>query len=199
VTDTRQIVHIEWGASEDWAVWSVGEGRTHAAEIAAKRVRDANALTAATAGIRALDEYATQQPGTWSLGVWLPDTGTGRAAATVLVRTIQPDGPHRMTQDELLAWACMPPRTRGVKVLTVEAAAGEVAAGPVVLQVVETVPRFSRRITAAMNWYILPPGTDEIVLCQFETEQMDLFEAMSQETNTVTDSVVVHLNTPDRA
>ncbi len=189
----RRIAAVGWAATEEWAVWNVGEAANQAEQLAAARVSDPVAARAAAAGIRALDQHALTQAGTWSLGVWLPDPYSGRAAATVLMRAVAPDGPRRLTLDELHEWAGRPPRARGVRITDCAAGTGELAVGPAVLQMVEMVPRFSRRITTQLNWFVLPPGTSDTVLCQFETEHPDLVAALGVESNVVTDNLVITL------
>ena len=174
-------------------MWNAGEGTEHAERIAARRVGEPDVLAPVAAGIRALDRLAQETAGTWSLGVWLPDASTGEAAATLLVQTVAPDGPHRMTPDQLLAWTDRRPRIPGHKVLDVAAEPGEVDAGPVVIQVLTSVPRRSGRITAQVSWFVLPPGTEEMVLCRFDADHPALVDALIPQTAYVADSLVVHL------
>ncbi|MGN8244451.1 hypothetical protein ACTHAM_001354 [Cellulomonas soli] len=191
---TRRIAQVRWGATEDWVIWAAGDGTQNAEALAAPMHEDPGMVHAIAQGIRAMDcEVLTDQPGTLSMGVWLPDPHTRTMAGTVLVRLIEPEPTGRMTQQELLAWAVRPPKMKRTRVLHVEASPGQVAAGPVVLQLLETVTRPSRKVMTRLSWFILPPDTDQTVLCQFDTEHPALVDALGWETNTVTDSVVVHL------
>lgn len=190
---SRPIVNLEWAASEAWLVWDVGGGADLAGSLDARDDIPQELAPAVAAGIGALDDHHLNQPGTWSAGVWLPDRETCEAAATFALRVVDPDGSRRLTQDELIRWADKPARTRGVRVVDCAAEPGDLSAGPAVLQVLETVTRPSRNIMLQMNWFVLPPGTDQIVLCQFDSEHPYLTDALGWESNIITDSLVVRL------
>lgn len=190
----RRISHVKWGAPEDWVVWNAGEGPERANALAATMHDDPHMIHAIAEGIRALDADAPgSHPGTTSMGVWLPESGARDLAATVLVRVLEADSGGRLAQGELLDWAGRPGRVKGVKVLGVDTSPGEVEAGPAVLQVLETASRWSRKINVRMNWFILPPGTEQIVLCQFDTSYPSMVDALGWETNAITDSLSVLL------
>ncbi|MDM8085058.1 hypothetical protein QUV83_09810 [Cellulomonas cellasea] len=190
---SRPIIDLEWGASDTWLVWNIGGGAELAGSLGANSDIPDEFTTAVAAGIGALEGHHANQPGTWSAGVWLPDRQACEVAATLAIRVVDPDRPHRLTQEELIRWAGRPTRTRGVRVMDCAAVPGNLSAGPAVLQILETVTRPSRQVMLQMNWFVLPPGTDQIVLCQFDSEHPYLTDALGWETNVITDSLAVRL------
>ena len=44
-----------------------------------------------------------------------------------------------------------------------------------------------------MSWFVLPPGTEEMVLCRFDADHPALVDALIPQTAYVADSLVVHL------
>ncbi|MGN8244449.1 hypothetical protein ACTHAM_001352 [Cellulomonas soli] len=148
---------------------------------------------AVAAGIRALENRYLDEGGTWSAGIWLPDRQSCEPVSTVAIKVVEPDGPQRMSQADLVRWANKPPRTKGVRYVQVGVSPGNLTAGPAVFQILETVTRPSRRVMLQMNWFVLPPGTEQIVLCQFDSEHPELTDAIGWQTNVVTDTLAVHL------
>lgn len=54
----------------------------------------------------------------------------------------------------------------------------------------------SRQVITHLTWYVLPPGTDQVVACRFETANPYLLEDLGMQTNLITDSLVVDLEAP---
>lgn len=193
------VATVRCAAPPHWSVWAVGDGASFAADLP-----EASAPLAAA--VRAFDDQAASQPGALLAGLWHPDERVAPVASLqVLVTT--PETP-RMTQDELLSMAWEPPE--GVEVLDIGADRTEIPAGPAVVQGVHAVRRpptehgrlrrllgaRSREVVTQLVWYVLPPGTDQVVVCRWETTNPHLLDALGEESNAITDSLVVDLEAP---
>lgn len=160
--------------------------------------------------MRAFDaETTTHHPGTQLAGLWQPDAN--RAPVASLRILLSSSGSPRMTPDELLSFAWDPPRIDGLEVIAIAADPGHLAAGPAVAQIVRGVRRPARasrnplarllggrdrQVLTHITWYVLPPGTDQVVACRFETSDPYLLDELGIQTNAITDSLIVDLGTP---
>ena len=73
------------------------------------------------------------------------------------------------------------------------AALARVAAGEAVLQIVDTAPRFRRRLSREWAWFILPPGTDDTVMLHVESTEVQRFDEIADMTTAMANSVDVTL------
>lgn len=190
-----RIADLDWGASESWVVWRMGEAATRAHELAAARTSDAVVRDALVEAIVGLERTAEQDyPGAVGLGVWLPDPTLPLTEAGLVLSVHDPDPgeSRRMTIEEAEAEAgAPPPRRRGVETLSVEVARGRVAAEEAVVRVVDYAEQATRQITTVLTWFVFPPGTDQTLVLEFITWPASLFDALSDESNVVIDSLVV--------
>jgi hypothetical protein len=190
-----RLEHVEWGVTEDWVSWRDGDGEGAARAFVTERGLDESVAAAVVESAVRLDAVATEEvSGVVGVGVWLPDPSLPLPEATLFVRVFDPEpGSGRMTLDEVEARAARPPRERGVKVLDVGVSRGRVAAGDAVIQVLDLAYRRSRQVSSKLTWFVLPSGTDQMVVVEAETQNQSMFDAMSQECNTITDSLVVRV------
>lgn len=205
---TAAIASVRCAAPEGWVVWPVGDG-TDTADLltASNGTPVAQAMAAA---VRAFDDDTlTGHPGTLLAGLW-QQGDDGSPVASMRILASSPSSPS-MTPDGLLAFAWEPPVVDGLEILDVVADPGNLAAGPAVAQIVRGVRRpartsrnalarllggQARQVVTHITWYVLPPGTDQVVACRFETSNPWLLEELGLQTNAITDSLVVELEHP---
>lgn len=191
------VAAVRCAAPPQWLVWPVGGGASFAADLPAESAPLA-------AAVRAFDdEVAASQSRALLAGLWHPHEHLPPVASVQVLLT-SPDA-SRMTQDELLALAWEPPE--GVEVLDLAADTAEITAGPAVVQVVHAVRRQpseggrlrrlltprSRTVDTQVVWYVQPPGSDQVVICRFETPHPHLLDDLGAQTNALTHSLVVDL------
>ena len=190
----RPISDVTWTPPPQWVGWVPGAAQADAEALAAQVTDDPAVIPGVAAGLRALDTAWSDPAGApVTMGAWLPHPAAGVVGGSLVIRLISPDPDGRLSPEALLALAQDPPRRKGLRVLESSAAPGQLAAGPAVLLVTDLTARFSRRIVREYTWFVLPPGTDETLMCQFETDQAWAFEPLGDQTNLVTDSLVVTL------
>lgn len=203
---TPAVTSVRCRIPPGWVVWAAGDGASTADTlVAANASPTAGALAAA---VRTFDDDTlASHPGTQLAGLWQPDDRAAPVASLRILLTSP--GSARMTRDELLAFAQEPPPD--VETLDVVAEPGNLAAGPAVAQIVRAVHRpptrgarmvsrllgsSGRQVITHVTWFVLPPGTDQVVTCRFETSNPYLLDALGQETNLITDTLVVDLEAP---
>ena len=187
-----------------WVIWSVGDGAAAADRLTSSR--DSPTAAALAAAVLSFDdETASHHDGALLAGLWQPDENAAPVASMRILLTA-PTSP-RMTPEQLLAFAWEPPPGDDVQVLDIAADPGHLAAGPAVAQIVRGVRRpartgnvlarlltgRTRQVVTQVVWYVLPPGTDQVVACRFETSNPYLLEELGVQTNAITDSLVVDL------
>ncbi|WP_203674538.1 hypothetical protein [Cellulomonas phragmiteti] len=70
---------------------------------------------------------------------------------------------------------------------------GSLTAGEAVLQIVDTARRFRRRICREWSWFILPPGTHDLVLVHVESSAVAHFDELADMSTDIANSVTVTL------
>lgn len=63
-------------------------------------------------------------------------------------------------------------------------------------RIVDGAPRFIRRVNREWIWFILPPGTDRTVGCQFESSSVAHFDELADMAIGIANSVEVTLKRP---
>ena len=72
----------------------------------------------------------------------------------------------------------------------------QVAAGDAVLQIVDTAPRFRRRVSREWSWFILPPDTEDLVLVHVESSSIAHFDQLADMSTDIANAVEVTLESP---
>lgn len=190
---TRRIRSLAWEPPVDWLSWSpadLGEARNGASALA-----DGPAVDGLMAAVTEFDRILTRQaPGTAGAALWVPDASNRAPCATAALRVTAPDAERRWGVEELLSFAregvTVP---RGAKVLDVAALPTTTPCGDGVLQIVDTRRRISRRVSREWAWYLLPPGTEETVLLQVESDLVGLFGPVGDLAAEIAHTITVEL------
>lgn len=191
----RLIETLFWGFPEGWVVWAPGEAAEQAEALARTMHEDERVVAGLVAIIRGMDrEVLAEMPGTSQVALWVPDPVRREPVAGAYLRTMAPTPDGRRDLEERLEIARTGVKAaRGTRLLDVAALPSRVVAGEAVLQIIDTSPRFSRRVAREWVWYILPPGTEDTVLCEFRCESVAHFDELADITTDVANSVVVTL------
>lgn len=198
------VASVRCATPPGWVIWPAGDGAAAAARlVSSDDSPTAQALAAAVLSFD--DETLARHDGTQLAGLWQPDENAAPVASLRILLTA-PTSP-RMTPEQLLAFAWEPPPGDGVQLLDIAADPGHLTAGPAVAQIVRGVRRpartgnvlaqllsgRTRQVITQVVWYVLPPGTGQVVTCRFETANPYLLEELGVQTNAITDSLVVDL------
>ncbi|MCC2314208.1 hypothetical protein [Cellulomonas xiejunii] len=189
----RRIHSLTWRPPDDWLSWSldaVVEARTDAATLA-----DGRTLDALMAAVAEFQTIVTQEvPGTAAAALWVPDPQTREPLATAALRVTSPGPEGRWDLEETLDFARSTVRVpTGVKLLDVAALPTTTPAGDAVIQIVDSRPRFGRRVNREWVWFILPPSTQETLLLQVQCDLVRFFDEVSDLTAEIADTVAVEL------
>jgi len=190
-----RISTLTWGFPEGWIVWSPGEAAECAEELARALTADRATVAGLAAVIRGMDrEVREEMPGTSQVALWAPDPVRREPVAGAYLRTMAPTPDGRRSLEERLGLARTAVKVpRSMRLLDVAALPSRVVAGEAVLQIIDTSPRFSRRVTRDWIWHILPEGTADTVRCEFRCESVAHFDELADITTDVANSVVVTL------
>lgn len=194
---TSLISTVSWGMPADWVDWPRG-GVTHAAAKVSALDDDPTTTAAVMASVRAFESIIEREVlGTACAALWVPVSGVRKPLATAVLRTAAPPPTGRMDVEALSAFVregfSLP---RGHRLLDVAVAPGRLSAGEAVLRIVDRAPRFTRRVTREWTWFILPPGTDRTVGCQFESSSVAHFDELAEIATDIANSVEVALEGP---
>lgn len=190
----RAVESVVWGLPPEWVSWPHGHPEAATSEVRALGDDDATvaAVTAAVAKFEAIARV--EIPGTVAAALWVPGQARREPLATAALRLAAPMPEGRWEVDRLLDVArTRVDLSRGTRLLDVAAVPSRVVAGEAVLQIVDTSPRFRRRVSREWAWYILPPGTDTTVLCHVESSAVQHFDEIAEMTTAIANSVVVTL------
>lgn len=188
-----RIRSLTWKPPDGWLSWSPDDlqgARSDAAALA-----EGHALDALIAAVIEFQTVLTQQaPGTAGAALWVPDPATREPWATAALRLTSPEPGGRRSVDEMLHFALTGVTVpRGAKVLDIAALPTSTPAGDAVIQIVDTRPRMSRRVTREWAWYIQPPGTDETLLLQAQTDLVGFFDQVADLTADIVHTIAVEL------
>lgn len=194
IDDSLPIIsHIGWDPPGDWLVWDPSAPQSvyeQAPMIAAGLARQA--LVAAIDAFQSL--VHRDLPGTVQAAMWLPDQATCEPVAMASLRLTSPEPTGRWTPHEALAIAgSRPPAPRGHKIVDLAATPVACPAGDAVLRILDTAPRWTRRVTREWTWIILPPGTHEIVLLQIQCTSPAEFDRVLDLGCDIADTIRVEL------
>ena len=193
----RAIASISWGLPANWVGWSHGESAAAAAEIDVLG-EDATTSAAVAAAVEEFEETIAEHfPGTWFAALWVPEARRRQPLATALLRVAAPPPEGRLSVEDVVEAArdtSALPRTH--KMLDIAALPGRVSSGDAVLRVADTAPRFSRRVTREWTWFLLPPGTDRMLLCQVEASSIAHFDVVGGMAHDIADGVEIELGAP---
>ena len=170
-----------------WAPDDIEGTRQRAGEFAADDTRAA--LMAAVATFEKILE--NEVPGTVIAALWIPDL-SGPLLATAAVRILASDGPERWDLETTLEFVRSQASVgRGMKMLDVATTPTRTPLGDAVLQVLDMSRRFRRRVTREWAWFILPPGTSDIVAFQVQSDHLGAFEQLGDIATEVVHSLTV--------
>lgn len=191
--DVHRIHSLTWHPADDWLCWRPDDPR--GARTSAAALADGPRLDALLAAVAEFDAVIAQEvPGTAGAALWVPDPATREPCATAALRLTSPDAVGRWSIDRTLEFARSQVTVpRGSQVLDVVAVPTSTPVGEAVLQIVDSRRRRSRRVTREWAWYILPPGTDETLLLQVQSDLVSLFAQIGDLAAEVADSITVEL------
>lgn len=190
--DDREIGEISWGLPDDWVHWVHGRVDDVAAEIAALGEDTDTAAAVMAAAVAFEAHIASEIAGTSFAAMWVPTPGRREplASGTFRVATALPSG--RMEACDLTQFVSEAARrAKGARVVDLSAAPTRVVAGDAVLRIVDRATRFRRQVTREWSWFILPPGTSETVVCQFESDAAAHFDEIADMTTDIANAVRV--------
>ncbi len=191
----RRIDGAAWGLPPDWVAWRLGMPEEAEAE-ARPLCADERTLAAVMAAVRRFEAIAAEEvPGTVASALWVPETSRRRPMAVAALRVLVPpsQGPRWDLEGTLQYARTSVHVPRGVRLLDVAALPSRVVAGESVLQIVDTAPRFRRRLSREWAWFILPPGTDRTVMVHVESTEVQHFDEIADMTTAIANSVDVTL------
>ena len=193
--ELRRVDEVTWARPPEWVAWR--HGMTADAEVEARQlVSDERAFALIMAAVQQFESIAvTQIGGTVASALWVPEASHREPMAAAALRVFGPPGEgRRWDVDGTLHYARTSPHVpRGVRLLDVAALPSRVAAGEAVLQIVDTAPRFRRRLSREWAWFILPPGTDDTVMLHVESTEVQRFDEIADMTTAMANSVDVTL------
>lgn len=193
--DLRQIVGLTWTVNDEWVSWEPGDGSARAEELALARCGDPDLAAALAAGIRVYeDAFARDGVPAMFLALWVPDPASPPAATAIvsLVGTNPATG-RRRTLEERLEFVRTRGAAKGFRLIDSAALPSRVVAGEAVLEVTDVAPRFHRVVQRAITWYILPPGTEDTVAFECESDLVAHFDLLADHAMEIANTIVVHL------
>lgn len=179
-----QICTVGWSLPDDWRGWAHGN-------LQNARGMSADERLAAAAIEQIID---SDFPGTSHAAMWLPEGANGVSFATAVIRQFYADPVNGPRLDWILERTrANIPVPRGVRVLDVAAQRASVPAGEAVLQIVDTAPRFRRRVTREWSWFILPPQTDDFVMLHVDSTFVSHFDEIANMTTAIASAIEITL------
>lgn len=176
---------------EHWASWPPGDAAPRMREVIDPLVTTDAAREALESAVLWCDHHNAQD-GLFTLGLWVPDPGTGVPAGVLTgVLATVPPGPD--PAGTLFASARRPPRGHGLKVLHYDKSLSRVTAGPAVLELATIATRSTREIVAHAIWTIVPPGSDSAVVLTVRTSDLALTESLVAQSTLIAQSIEVDL------
>lgn len=192
----REVATIGWTLPERWHGWAHGDPA--AAAQSASGLADEASRARLAAAVRRFERLIDDElPGTSCAGMWVPEGSGGGPLASAVLRVFASTPASGSRVEAILERArseiTLP---AGVRLLDVTALPGWVSAGDAVLQIVDTAPRFGRRISREWSWFILVPGTDDLLLVHVESSAIAHFDELADMATDIANSVVVTLGPP---
>lgn len=190
--DVRGIESVTWGLPPEWVAWDHGDPEGAGGEVHALG-EDEQGVAAVMAAVHRFEAIARSEiPGAVAAALWVPERARREPLATAALRLAAPAAEGRWDLDRVLEEA----RSRvdlsfGTRLLDVAAVPSRVVAGEAVLQIVDTSPRFRRRVSREWVWFILPEGTDLTVLVHVESSAVQHFDELAEMTTGIANSVAV--------
>ena len=191
------IAGLRWALPDGWVHWVHGDVSTAHTDVTGLG-EDALLESAVLAAVDEVESNASEDlPGTTFAALWVPGAGLRKPLATAALRVAAPPPHGRLDLEEVLESArsktTVPTWT---KLLDVAALPSRVSAGEAVLRIVDKAPRLTRRLCREWTWFILPPGTDHLVLCQVESSSIAHFDQLADMSTDIANAVEVTLESP---
>lgn len=189
----REVARIGWSLPEQWHGWVHGTPPDF--EQRSLPLVDEVARTRLGAIVRDFERMIDDElPGTSCAGVWVPKGSNGVPLASAVLRVfVSAPVPGSRVEAVLERARSEITLPAGLRLLDAAAMPGSVTAGEAVLQIVDTAPRFRRRITREWSWFILPPGTDDLVLVHLESSAIAHFDELADMATDIANSVSITL------
>lgn len=192
--DVRGIKTVTWGLPPEWVAWDHGNPEGARGEVLALGDDD-HTVAAVMAAVHKFEAIGQSEiSGTVAAALWVPGPARREPLAAAALRLVGALPEGRWDLERLLEEA----RSRvdlpfGTRLLDVAAVPSRVVAGEAVLRIVDTSPRFRRRVSREWVWFILPEGTDLTVMCHVESSAVQHFDEIAEMTTAIANSVAVTL------
>jgi len=190
------LATVRWALPQDWLGWAHGDRAD--AERRSSLHGDDGVRRGVVAAVRSFEDMiSTELPGTACAALWFPEPADPTPHASAVLRSFslpRSDEPRlERVLERARADIPLPP---GVRLLDVAALPSQVAAGDAVLQIVDTAPRFRRRVSREWSWFILPPDTEDLVLVHVESSSIAHFDQLADMSTDIANAVEVTLESP---
>ena len=188
------VATAEWSLPEHWWGWPHGDPSRPEPMSSPHGLGD-HGRERVLAAVSKFDILIDRDlPGTSLAALWAPPHSNGEPVACAVLRVFASTpavGPRvEAVLERARTEVTVPP---GVRLLDVAALPGAVTAGDAVVQIVDTATRFRRRVTREWSWFILAPGTDDLVLVHVESSSVAHFDALADMATDIANSVELTL------